>query len=176
MEVPVADGPLGSLPSQSQGGRREWRKVSDVPNGRETPGNQTRPNQLTRPRPGNVGQRRTSQNGRLFHAMSEHPSDSDPHGGDGGGGHLMGGRVSPQELSSQNIGHENVLYDEVCDAAHYLISPTGLEQLKRLHSDIIITKADDINSPRFTSIFKKNCDIKFPVLGRVYSLLQFAKS
>lgn len=154
MEVPVADGPLGSLPSQSQGGRREWRKVSDVPNGRETPGNQTRPNQLNRPRPGNVGQRRTSQNGRLFHAMNEHPSDSDPHGGDGGGGHLMGGRVSSQELSSQNIGHENVLYDEVCDAAHYLTSPTRLEKLKRLHSDIVITKADDINSPRFTSTFK----------------------
>lgn len=152
MEAPAADGPLGSLSSQSQGGRREWRKVSDVTNGREIPGNQTRPNQLTRPRAGNVGQRRSSQNGRLFHSMNEAPSDSDPHDG---GGHLMGGRVSPQELSSQTIGHENLLYDEVCDAAaHYLTLPTRPgKQMKRLHSDRIITKADDINSFRFTSTF-----------------------
>lgn len=117
MEAPIVGGHTGALPLQGQAARREWRKVSDVPNGQgrlAADVNQSRTHQSGRPRSGNVGPRRSSQNGRMFHpGSSEHSSDSDHHGGDGNGGHLTGGPVSPQEMINQNIGQQDALYDEV---------------------------------------------------------------
>ncbi|KAG0612107.1 hypothetical protein M758_6G002200 [Ceratodon purpureus] len=119
MEAPIVGGHTVALPLQGQAARREWRKVSDVPNGQgrlvsDGPGNQSRTHQSGRPRSGNAGQRRSSQNGRMFHpGSSEHSSDSDHHGGDGSGGHLAGGPVSPQDMMNQNIGQQDALYDEM---------------------------------------------------------------
>ncbi|XP_024394790.1 uncharacterized protein [Physcomitrium patens] len=119
MEAPIGGGHTGGLPLSGQAARREWRKVSEMPNGQgrigtDGPGNQSRAQQSGRLRSGNVGQRRSSQNGRMFHPGSgEHSSDSDLHGGDGGGGHLLGGPVSPHEIINQNIGQQEVLYEEM---------------------------------------------------------------
>ena len=121
MEAPIGGGNTGALPLQGQAARREWRKVSEIPNGQgrlgtDGPGNQSRTHQSGRPRSGNMGQRRNSQNGRMFHpGSSEHSSDSDHHGADGSGAHLMSGPVSSQEMINQNIGQQDALYDEVGD-------------------------------------------------------------
>jgi hypothetical protein len=130
MEAPLAGGQTGPLPIQGQGGRREWRKVNDVSNGRDRlvndgpPGNnQDRQNQAALARQGNVSQRKRWRNGRMFHpGSSEHSSDSDHHGGDGSVGHSIGGPVSPQEMINQNIGHEDevALYDEVSENSPYV--------------------------------------------------------
>lgn len=136
MEAPLAGGQTGPQPIQGQGGRREWRKVNDVSNGRDRlvndgpPGNnQGRQSQAARARQGNVGQRRGMRNGRMFHpGSSEHSSDSDHHGGDGSVGHSIGGPVSPQEMINQNMGRENevVLYDEVGGNSPYAEHCTAL--------------------------------------------------
>lgn len=119
MEAPIVGGHTGALPLQGQAARREWRKVSDMPNGQgrlAADASQSRTHQSGRPRSGNVGQRRSSQNGRIFHpGSSEHSSDSDHHGGEGNGSHLTGGPISPQEMINQNIGQQDALYDEVSE-------------------------------------------------------------
>lgn len=148
MEAPIAGGHPGALPIQGQGGRREWRKVTDPANGRERIGSDHgRANPASRPRSGHIGQRRSSRNGRIFHpGSSEHSSDSDNHGGDGSGGHMMGGPVSPQELINQSIGHEDeaALYDEVDDLSPILTLPNKVPRKSAVSTSTLFQKAKTI--------------------------------
>lgn len=119
MEAPIVGGNTGGLPLSGQAARREWRKVSEMSNGQgrivaNGPGNQSRTHHSGRPRSGNVGLRRTNQNGRMFHPRSsEHSSDSDHQGGDDSGGQLRGDPLSLQEMANLNIGQQGALHEEV---------------------------------------------------------------
>uniref|UniRef100_A0A7I4B983 DUF7725 domain-containing protein n=1 Tax=Physcomitrium patens TaxID=3218 RepID=A0A7I4B983_PHYPA len=119
MEAPIVGGNTGGLPLSGQAARREWRKVSEMSNGHgrivaNGPGNQSRTHHSGRPRSGNVGLRRTNQNGRMFHPRSsEHSSDSDHQGGDDSGGQLRGDPLSLQEMANLNIGQQGALHEEL---------------------------------------------------------------